>query len=206
MFKVEQTRFLQVPGWEHLTTPGVKPVKCSCNLINGYVINNKNNNNNNSNSINKNINNNASNSSCSSLAMTNNGRCCCDIDANDKYTAAIELSNKCREFYQSRLEAANSIKSRWRIEPSDKLSTENSYPYSPQTKHQSQKSASLSSFSSSTSSSESLSASSSTSSLSACSSGVSNKDSSAQFGKARRTNSIDLAMNRLRTEMVSIYF
>lgn len=31
----------------------------------------------------------------------------------DKYTASIELSNACRQFYQSRLEAAHGIKSRW---------------------------------------------------------------------------------------------
>uniref|UniRef100_A0A0B6ZWW3 Uncharacterized protein n=2 Tax=Arion vulgaris TaxID=1028688 RepID=A0A0B6ZWW3_9EUPU len=33
---------------------------------------------------------------------------------NDKYTAAIELSNKCREFYKHRLEAANKRKSKCR--------------------------------------------------------------------------------------------
>ncbi|KAL8623779.1 hypothetical protein ACOMHN_054085 [Nucella lapillus] len=31
----------------------------------------------------------------------------------DKYTASIELSNACRQFYQSRLEAAHCIKSKW---------------------------------------------------------------------------------------------
>ncbi|CAG5127445.1 unnamed protein product [Candidula unifasciata] len=36
-----------------------------------------------------------------------------EVNSNDKYTAAIELSNKCREFYQSRLQTANSMKSRW---------------------------------------------------------------------------------------------
>lgn len=34
-------------------------------------------------------------------------------NSNDKYTAAIELSNKCREFYQFRLQTASSMKSRW---------------------------------------------------------------------------------------------
>jgi hypothetical protein len=37
-----------------------------------------------------------------------------DDNSNDKYTAAIELSNKCREFYKSRVEAANTMKSKWR--------------------------------------------------------------------------------------------
>lgn len=31
----------------------------------------------------------------------------------DKYTASIELSNACRQFYKSRVEAADCIKSRW---------------------------------------------------------------------------------------------
>ncbi|KAL8621671.1 hypothetical protein ACOMHN_024642 [Nucella lapillus] len=35
------------------------------------------------------------------------------ISADDKYTASIELSNACRQFYKSRVEAAHCIKSKW---------------------------------------------------------------------------------------------
>lgn len=36
-----------------------------------------------------------------------------DQEVTDKYTASIELSNACRQFYKSRVEAANCIKTRW---------------------------------------------------------------------------------------------
>ncbi|KAK7490484.1 hypothetical protein BaRGS_00018270 [Batillaria attramentaria] len=36
-----------------------------------------------------------------------------DQEGTDKYTASIELSNACRQFYKSRVEAANCIKTRW---------------------------------------------------------------------------------------------
>ena len=35
------------------------------------------------------------------------------MDTVDKYTASIDLSNACRQFYKSRLEAAHCIKARW---------------------------------------------------------------------------------------------
>nr|KAG5702167.1 hypothetical protein BaRGS_033879 [Batillaria attramentaria] len=35
------------------------------------------------------------------------------MEGTDKYTASIELSNACRQFYKSRVEAANCIKTRW---------------------------------------------------------------------------------------------
>ena len=34
------------------------------------------------------------------------------MDGVDKYTASIELSNKCREFYHRRLESAEAVKKR----------------------------------------------------------------------------------------------
>ena len=35
-----------------------------------------------------------------------------DVDADDKYTAAIEVSNACRMFYVSRLQTAETLKDR----------------------------------------------------------------------------------------------
>ena len=171
----------------------VKPSECSCKLTNGYT------------SKNNNLNNNSP--SGSNFALSGNGTCSCDssvINANDKYTAAIELSNKCREFYNSRLEAANSIKSRWCMTPYDKSSPENSSTSSPLPPHSPNDSSS-----SSSSSSSSISPSSSTSSLSGTSSNGTAKDNDNSYSseplKSRRQNSIDVAMDRLRTEMVSSF-
>ncbi|KAK6990025.1 hypothetical protein BgiMline_013296 [Biomphalaria glabrata] len=54
-----------------------------------------------------------------------------DDAVSDKYTAAIELSNKCRDFYKSRVEAANIMKSKWRHSVSDSESASSSASTSP---------------------------------------------------------------------------
>lgn len=36
-----------------------------------------------------------------------------NIETMDKYTAGIELSNKCRQFYQKRMETAEDVKQRF---------------------------------------------------------------------------------------------
>ena len=75
--------------------------------------------------------------------------------AIDKYAASIELSNACRQFYKSRVEAAHCIKSRWERHSSHRSGNDNDRPAD---------------------------------------------DNSTQ---RRQKNSIDKAMDRLRTEMVS---
>ncbi|XP_059151635.1 uncharacterized protein LOC131937915 [Physella acuta] len=92
------------------------------------------------------------------------------LDASDKYTAAIELSNRCREFYNSRVVVANSMKTRWRDSLSD-----------------------------TSSSSSSSAASSPTSSSSSLSQGSDDSRSS-----RRQRSGVDLAMEKLRAEMVSL--
>lgn len=75
--------------------------------------------------------------------------------AMDKYTASIELSNACRQFYKSRVEAAHCIKSRWE-------------------RHSS-----------------------------LCRTGNDNDRPADNSTTRRQRNSIDVAMDKLRTEMVS---
>lgn len=101
-----------------------------------------------------------------------------DDNSNDKYTAAIELSNKCREFYKSRLEAANFMKSKWR----DSASQYNSC-----------------------SDNESTSSSASSPNSSSSSISSSHGDDNSRISNSRRQrNGVDVAMERLRSEMVSL--
>ncbi|CAL1533071.1 unnamed protein product [Lymnaea stagnalis] len=105
-----------------------------------------------------------------------------DDNSNDKYTAAIELSNKCREFYKSRLEAANFMKSKWRDGASQ---------YGGCSDGESTPSSSSSASSSPNSSSSSI----------ASSHG---NDNSRIVSSRRQRNGVDVAMERLRSEMVSL--
>ncbi|GFN89409.1 hypothetical protein PoB_001591500 [Plakobranchus ocellatus] len=194
-----QVQYLQVPGWERFPSGDDKHMmECSYKLSHCHISGNNNNNNISSTVSNNNtVNSNASaiSTSSSNSTLTVNGRCSdVVVNANDKYTAAIELSNRCREFYNSRLAAASSIKSRWSVPQAacDNHAQENNNNTS---------SSVLPSLSSSTSSSPTSSSSStSLSSTSNCS-----KVNTPDVGNTkRRTNSIDQAMDRLRTEMVSV--
>lgn len=79
--------------------------------------------------------------------------------AMDKYTAAIELSNACRQFYQARVEAANCIKSRWQMHAHSTRCNDNDRPA---------------------------------------------EENSKTTPERRHRNSIDEAMEKLRTEMTSL--